>query len=109
MAIAAVIGVRTVALLLDPFKEARARVEPTDQDKANATTAHHQVPSILESDDRLTALDNRHRADPAPTDGSLHPPCEGRGRPLQDRRGYSERRSTRAPGPLRRGSTWRVW
>ena len=31
--------------------------QPTDQDKANAATAHHAVRSILESDDRLTALD----------------------------------------------------
>jgi hypothetical protein len=45
-----------MALLLDQFKEARARVEPTDQDKANAATAHEAVRSILESDDRLAVL-----------------------------------------------------
>ena len=49
--------VNLMALLLDQFKEARTRVEPTDADKRNAQSAHADVRSLLESNDELKSLD----------------------------------------------------
>jgi hypothetical protein len=45
-----------MAQLLDQFKQARTRVEPSDADKANAKRAHEDVRGVLETDDELGDL-----------------------------------------------------